>query len=327
MNIRTGLAGERSTLGTAAAWPVSDHFDGHKFYNPDAVTADRTLKDILRWKLQGGTKPWPRNVETEIVKPSLPTKIEAGQMAATFVGHATFLLQFADGLNVLTDPIRSDRASPVAFAGPRRVRPPAVTFWDLPPVQVVLLSHNHYDHLDLPTLRRLEKQFHPLFITGLGNGSLLRGHGLRRVEELDWWDSHTPTTGGTLSGLSVTFTPAQHFSARGLADRNRTLWAASGCRKGRICESFLRGIQVMVRTFARSAIGSENRTWLSCPSEPTSPAGSCARLTLTRMTRCKPILAPAAQRSLAMHFGTFHPTMKRWMNRPSAGGQLERAFD
>ena len=162
----------------------------------------------------------------EMVSPVLPTSLGPGEAAATFVGHSTFLLQFSGGLNVLTDPVWSERVSPVKFAGPRRARPPAVAFDALPAVPLVLVSHGHYDHLDLTTLRRLDERFNPLFLTGIGNHEFLRRNGLRQVEELDWWQSHR------FSDLEITFVPAQHWSARSATKRNGTLWGGFWLRRG-----------------------------------------------------------------------------------------------
>ena len=148
---------------------------------------------------------------------SLP-QLQPNELIVTFVNHSTFLIQ-TDGITLLTDPIYSERASPVSFAGPRRVRPPGLPFDALPKVDVVLVSHNHYDHMDLPTLQRLERQHQPLFVTTLGNRQRLRKAGLKRVEELDWWQ-----TLSVQSDFAITSTPAEHFSARSLSDRNRTLW-------------------------------------------------------------------------------------------------------
>jgi L-ascorbate metabolism protein UlaG (beta-lactamase superfamily) len=146
-----------------------------------------------------------------------PARLD-GTLSITFIGHSTFLIQTSYG-NLLTDPVYSRRAGPFDLLGPRRVRPPAVRFHDLPPIATVLLSHNHYDHCDLRTLRRLADRFDPSVITPLGNGRLLRSAGLRRVEELDWWDHAS-------SGVvPITLTPARHFSARTPFDRNRALWA------------------------------------------------------------------------------------------------------
>ena len=145
-----------------------------------------------------------------------PPPLNGSSAVVTFIGHSTFLIQTAQG-NILTDPMYSERAGPAPF-GPRRARPPAVRFEHLPDISLVLLSHNHYDHCDRGTLRRLAERFDPLVITPLGNASLVRSAGIRRVEELDWWQ-HADT-----APLPIMLTPAQHFSARTPFDRNRALW-------------------------------------------------------------------------------------------------------
>jgi L-ascorbate metabolism protein UlaG (beta-lactamase superfamily) len=128
------------------------------------------------------------------------------------------LLQLG-GANILTDPVWSDRVGPVSWAGPRRVRPPGLRFEDLPPIDAVLVSHDHYDHLDLPTLLRLQEEHDPLFLTGLGNAALLRHEGIDRVLEMDWWEERRVT-----ADVDVAFVPAQHFSGRGLCDQRASLW-------------------------------------------------------------------------------------------------------
>ena len=175
------------------------------------------FRDIIRWMLSRKRQPWPKRVQQIRFPP--PPKPAAGEIAVTFINHSTFLIQtpFA---NLLTDPIYSERASPFAFAGPKRVRQPGVRFDDLPRVDVVLLSHNHYDHMDTATLHRLEQRDSPLFVTALGNRKRQIRNGLRRVEERDWWERVSE-----IGNLTITLTPAEHFSARGLSDRNRTLWA------------------------------------------------------------------------------------------------------
>jgi L-ascorbate metabolism protein UlaG (beta-lactamase superfamily) len=135
----------------------------------------------------------------------------------TFVGHSTFLIQAA-GVTLLVDPVFSDRAGPFGLLGPRRVRRPGIALADLPSVDVILVSHNHYDHCDLATLRALKRSFDPQFVTPAGNVRTLRKTGSSRAIELDWWDS------ATVAGVTVTVTPAQHFSARTPWDRNRALW-------------------------------------------------------------------------------------------------------
>jgi N-acyl-phosphatidylethanolamine-hydrolysing phospholipase D len=136
----------------------------------------------------------------------------------TWVGHSTLLIQIG-GLNVLTDPMWSNRASPLWFIGPRRLTPPAVDFDALPPIDVVLQSHNHYDHLDSRTVRRIARR-HPeaTWYAPIGLSPTLRWWGVRQVIERDWWET------GQHAQATIGCTPAQHFSARGLRDRNKTLW-------------------------------------------------------------------------------------------------------
>jgi L-ascorbate metabolism protein UlaG (beta-lactamase superfamily) len=193
------------------AQAISDHWDGRRFKNPAGPTP-LSFTAVPRMLLERRTS-WPPQIDQP---PRLPEPLDGASAAVTFIGHATFLIQTAAG-NILTDPMYSQRAGPLLF-GPRRVRQPAVRMEDLPPISVVLLSHNHYDHCDLPTLRTLAKRFDPIVITPLGNGAIVRRAGLTKVEELDWWE-HARTT-----PTPITVTPAHHFSARTPFDRNRALW-------------------------------------------------------------------------------------------------------
>jgi N-acyl-phosphatidylethanolamine-hydrolysing phospholipase D len=137
----------------------------------------------------------------------------------TWVGHSTFLVQL-DGVNILTDPHWGDRASPVSFAGPRRLIPPGIRFEDLPDIDVVVISHDHYDHLDEDTVRRLAREHRPRFFVPLGIGAWLAERGIDDVVELDWWQS------APFAGLRIHCTPAQHSSGRTLADQNVRLWSS-----------------------------------------------------------------------------------------------------
>ena len=192
--------------------PASSHFDGTRFFNPGG-DPPQGLRAMLRWQREGQRARWPRSVSVE---PSVPAA-RVGDLSVTMVGHATMLIQTA-GFNLLTDPVWSQRASPSSLAGPKRVALPGVRFEDLPKIDAVLLSHNHYDHLDLATLRRLRAQ-DPLVITPLGNDALLHGTGLR-VVTADWGDTVA------LGPLRVHLEPCHHWSARGLRDRSMALWAA-----------------------------------------------------------------------------------------------------
>jgi L-ascorbate metabolism protein UlaG (beta-lactamase superfamily) len=190
----------------------SDHFDGKRFTNPDGV-AGQPFTAVPRMMREPRT-PWPHWIDDP---PHQPAPLSGAAAIVTFIGHATFLIQTAAG-NLLTDPMYSDRAGPFNVLGPRRVRPPAVRFEDLPPISTVLLSHNHYDHCDRRTLGMLARRFDPIVVTPLGNARLVRSAGIRRVEELDWWEE------ATTSPLPIVLTPARHFSARTPLDKNRALW-------------------------------------------------------------------------------------------------------
>jgi|RhiMethySRZTD1v2_1073278.scaffolds.fasta_scaffold11473_13 L-ascorbate metabolism protein UlaG (beta-lactamase superfamily) len=193
---------------------TSDHFDGRRFHNPTGPQPQPFSK-VPRMLLERRSTPWPRYVEDP---PQTLPGVDGTSAVVTFIGHATFLIQTSSG-NILTDPIYSDVAGPLNTFGPRRVRRPAVALDDLPPIAIVLLSHNHYDHCDLPTLRQIATRFDPVVITPIGNGRLARSAGIRRVEELDWWQQASST------GIPITATPAHHFSARHPFDRNRALWS------------------------------------------------------------------------------------------------------
>lgn len=205
-----------AALPAAPMTALSDHFDGERFFNPGGGDP-RGLGALLRWQFNRRPGPWPAWIENTAT-PQLPAALGPRECAVTFVNHATFLVQFA-GLNVLTDPIWSERTSPVSWAGPKRVRAPGLAFAALPRIDLVLLSHNHYDHLDLPTLQRLHAAHRPLIVTTLGNRAFLAAEGIDHVVERDWWQHHD-----VRPGVKVTVTPAQHFAARGLTDRMKTLW-------------------------------------------------------------------------------------------------------
>jgi len=160
----------------------------------------------------------PRRADFPAVASDLPAILDnRGTPTVTWVGHSTLLLQL-DGVNILTDPQWSPRASPVSFAGPRRVSPPGLPFEDLPPIHVVVISHDHYDHLDVATVKRLAAEHRPKFLVPLGLKAWFANIGITDVDELDWWDHRE------LRQLTFTCVPAQHFSGRTLWDRNRRLW-------------------------------------------------------------------------------------------------------
>jgi len=205
----------------------SDHFDGLLYFNPGVpqnppTPSGQTPKRsvtwwVWHWMLGNDWPEWPM-VNDISPGPRPVVRVPKGEISVTPVGHATFLIQM-DGLNILTDPIWSDRCSPVSWAGPKRYRQPGIRFEDLPAIDVVLVSHNHYDHLDLPTLARLAENGTPRAIVPLGNLNLVRSAGIPAVDELDWWQSIRVSP-----DVTIILIPAQHFSMRTLTDRDQTLW-------------------------------------------------------------------------------------------------------
>jgi len=199
---------------------VSDHFKDGRFFNPWGVHLDHGFTDFLKWQFSGQAAKWPESVENLGI-PEVSNNVPEGHMVVTFVNHSTFLVQLP-GINILTDPVWSERVSPVSWTGPKRVRVPGLAWHHLPKIHVVLISHNHYDHLDLPTLHRLYERDRPLFMVGLGVKKFLEDEGLKRVIDRDWWEASEIKIGD--KQIKVTFVPAQHFSGRSLWDRNATLW-------------------------------------------------------------------------------------------------------
>ena len=204
------------TRNTYYTGPITDHFDGARFFNPGQSSTDRSLRDIWRWRRTSHPVQWPTSVP---VQPSVPEHY-VDALRITMVGHATLLIQVA-GQNILTDPVWSDRASPFTWGGPKRVSAPGIVFENLPPIDVILISHNHYDHLDLATLKRLQATHDPLMIMPLGNNSIIKkAIPQARIVAGDWHDRCVVS-----STLRITLTPAYHWSARGIFDRRMALWA------------------------------------------------------------------------------------------------------
>jgi L-ascorbate metabolism protein UlaG (beta-lactamase superfamily) len=217
--------------------PASDHFDGRHFFNPDRdpPRPDRR-RALSRWMRGDGRAAWPDSVP---VHQTVPARRVAGNaMRVTWIGHSTVLVQTA-GLNILTDPIWSERASPFSFAGPKRVREPGVRFDDLPKIDLVLVSHNHYDHMDIATLKRLWDRDRPRIVTSLGNDTILSRAGIPALA-FDWGGRFIQRTDGDMvagrptcaagawrcgEAYAVTVERVHHWGSRWLSDRNRALWS------------------------------------------------------------------------------------------------------
>ena len=202
--------------------PISDHFNGERFFDAEGVPL-RTRFDLFRWFLQRRlfrTKVrWPAWAPGLADRP--PPRVEGSGWRISYVGHASWLLQTAR-LNLLLDPVWSRRASPFRFAGPKRVNDPGIAFADLPPIDAVLVSHGHYDHLDLRTLSRLATAHGPRVITPLGNDAIMRAHDRTIAAEGHDWGARVALG----ESVAVTLVPTQHWSARNLSDRNEMLWAS-----------------------------------------------------------------------------------------------------
>jgi len=194
-------------LGCALSVPTwrgekSPHFDGERFFTPSHGNGNRPgFKEMVKWQANRHHTPWPK-FHDEPPGPPPPRSVPDGAMRVTFINHATTLIQL-DGVNVLTDPIYSERCSPFDFAGPKRVRPPGIRFTDLPPVHAVVISHNHYDHLDVPTLKRIADTWpNAVFFVALGNKAFLEKHGLRKngngsvTNRLNWPPPSTKSANG-----------------------------------------------------------------------------------------------------------------------------------
>lgn len=284
-------------------FPVTDHCDGERFFNPDGIQA-RSFKDLPKWwwqrlVLRQGER-WTKPVAANQI-PQLPATISEREVAVTFIGHATFLIQFPR-LNLLTDPVFSERVSPVSWAGPKRARPPGLSLQQLPRIDVVLVSHNHYDHLDLPSLRQLARAHQPLIVTTLGNKAWLEKRGMKKIVELDWWQTQR-----TAPEFEITATPAHHFAARWPWDRCRTLWAGfmMQMKQGRI---FFSGDSSWGAHFAeiRDRCGAPDLAFI--PIGAYEPRWFMESVHMNPQEAVRAHRALGARRSIGMHFGTFQLT-------------------
>ena len=194
--------------------PRTAHFDGSRFHNVPPVEPPGVL-DLLAWQWNPDEVRWSE--EAPPVVPVKPAAVEQG-IRVTLVNHATVLVQI-DGVSILTDPIYAERVGPVSFVGPHRWADPGVREADLPRLDAIVVSHDHYDHCDVPAIRRLVDRWGTPVVAGLGTAALLAQHDVATGVDLDWWQ-----TTSVSERVTITFVPTQHWSRRGLLDQNTTLW-------------------------------------------------------------------------------------------------------
>jgi L-ascorbate metabolism protein UlaG (beta-lactamase superfamily) len=281
--------------------PPSDHFNGKAFFYPGS-TSERGFRDLLRWKLKGQPARWPKKVSVAPV--SVPPAPQGDGVAITWIGHATFLLQMS-GSTWLTDPVFSERIGPIKGLGPRRVAMPAIPLADLPKIDGVLLSHDHYDHCDLPSLRVLAASNDALVVvTPLNYGSLLKpARGARNLVELDWWQSWKGE-----GNVSIELVPARHWCRRRIGGTNERLWGGFFLRLGG------RSVYFAGDSGYDGALFPEITRRCGPPDIALLPIGAYEPRWFMSVAHMNPAEAVAthrdlkARRSIAMHWGTFHLT-------------------
>jgi L-ascorbate metabolism protein UlaG (beta-lactamase superfamily) len=279
--------------------PLSDHFNGKTFFNPGESSA-RGFLDVIKWRMTSKATPWPKHVEVPPrVLPSAPV---GDGIVATWVGQSTFLI-CSSSVTVLTDPVWSETAGPTSWLGPRRAAKPAIDFTALPKVDLVLLSHDHYDHCDLATLRRLALRDKPVIVTPLGYGNLLSSAGFGRIVELDWWQENAP-----IPGLSVTLVPSRHWTRRTPLDTNRRLWGGYMIRMGG------RSVYFVGDSGYQEGLFPEIGRRCGAPDLALIPIGAYEPRWFMASAHMNPAEAVrvhievGARRSVAMHWGTFQLT-------------------
>ena len=279
---------------------VAPHFNGQRFFNP-WEREDRNQAALFKWILTRQSQTWPLWCQNQqFSQPPARYSESLNAWKVWFVGHATLLLQIGP-YNFLTDPVWGERCSPFKNAGPKRVRAAGIALEDLPPIDAVLLSHNHYDHLDTASLLWLHEHHQMPIVTGLGNGVYLRQYGMN-VVELDWWQSYA-----FAEGVDIHYLPAKHFSGRGVRDRNAALWG---------------GLSVMTphgHAFFAGDTGyaphfEEIKQRLGAPRVALLPIGAYEPRALMKQVHMNPMDAVQAHKDLAtrnsisMHFNTFQLT-------------------
>ena len=291
------------------AGPITDHFDGKQFYHPGIPPTDKGVLDLLRWQFFGKRSKWPDSVPA---RSGLKPEAHVDGLRITHIGHASLLVQTA-GINILVDPVWSDRVSPFKALGPRRHNPPAVALADLPQIHAVLVTHNHYDHMDTATIAALHAEHKPVVISPLGNDTVIHKDAPHiPVQTGDWWQSFPLSP-----HIRATIVPAYHWSARKLGDRRQALWCGFifDTPSGRI---YCAGDTA----YQDGKIFSEIRNRCGSPFIAVLPIGAYAPRWFMSTQHADPAEALqiatdiGARHLLGIHWGTFSLTDEPWDEPP-----------
>jgi L-ascorbate metabolism protein UlaG (beta-lactamase superfamily) len=279
--------------------PLSDHFNGKTFFNPGGESS-KGLLDVLKWRRTSRPTPWPAHIE--VAPQVLPPAPTGDEVMATWVGQSTFLIR-SSSATVLTDPVWSDTAGPTSWLGPRRVAKPGIDFDAVPKVDLILLSHDHYDHCDIPTLRRFARRDDPLIVSPLRYRRLLSGADFSRIVELDWWQENEPRP-----GIRVTLVPARHWTRRSFFGTNRRLWGGFILRIGGRSVYFVgdSGYQEGLFTEIRRRCGPPDLALI--PIGAYEPRWFMAPAHMNPAEAVRVHVDVGARKSIAMHWGTFQLT-------------------
>ncbi len=289
--------------------PITDHFDGKQFYHAGLPPTDKGLFDIFRWQLFGTHSRWPKSVPaTSGLKPAA----HVNGLSITCIGHASLLIQTV-GINILVDPVWSEVASPFRV-GPRRRNPPGVALSDLPPIHAVLVTHNHYDHMDTATIAGIYARNKPVVISPLGNDTVIHKDAPHvPIQTADWWQSFPLSP-----DVRATMVPAYHWSARKLGDRRQALWCGFvlDTPSGRI---YCAGDTA----YQDGKIFAEIRNRCGSPLVAILPIGAYAPRWFMGTQHTDPAEAVqiaidlGAQHLLGIHWGTFPLTDEPWDEPPA----------
>lgn len=306
-----------SSCSTKPSFDPSDHFNGEAFHNIDEGHSEKSFLDFIKWKFFSQKTLWPEFIAIDQKKVPLQ-RVNTQAAHITFINHATVLIQM-NNINILTDPIYSKRASPVGFAGPKRVKKPGIKFEDLPPIDIILISHNHYDHFDIPTIERLIQRDQSLVLVGLHHDHYIQETFKDHIVELDWNEQYL------FKEVLFTFLEAKHWSKRTLFDTNQSLWGSFAIEGNKriyfagdtgYSQHFKR-IQSQFKSFDLSLIpiGAYEPRWFMKASHLNPQEAVQAHLDLQ------------SKHSIGIHFGTFSLTNEGINDPVKALHKAKKSYD